>query len=120
MSRPEPSARAALRQGRGETAFAEQWHAEVVAVVEVLVADGRLDPGAWSQALGAELERRAADGAPDSDATYYAAFLAVLEQLLDGQDLAPSAEVERRTEEWRRAYHATPHGQPVRLAGQND
>lgn len=97
------------------TLFAEQWHAEVIAVKELLVAEGRIVEEAWSRALGAEIDRRHAEGAPDTDATYYEAFLAVLERSVEGGDLASRAEIERCEADWRAAYLSTPHGQPVVL-----
>lgn len=108
---------ASRRQRDGQPAFAEQWHAQVTAVVEVLVADGKLDAAEWSQALGAELDRRSAAGAPDTDETYYAAFLHVLETVLDKARMAGAEDVARRESDWRDAYLSTPHGQPVVLRG---
>lgn len=108
---------AARRQRDGQSAFAEQWHAQVTAVVEVLVAEGKLDAAAWSQALGAELDRRSAEGAPDTDETYYTAFLTVLETVLDKARMAGAEDVDRRESDWRNAYLSTPHGQPVVLRG---
>lgn len=86
-------------------------------MVEVLVADGKLDAAEWSQALGAEIDRRSAEGTPDTDETYYAAFLCVLERMLDTADMADIADVDRRETDWRDAYLSTPHGQPVVLKG---
>ena len=108
---------AARRERAGQPAFAEQWHAQVTAVVEVLVADGKLDAAEWSRALGAELDRRSAEGAPDTDETYYAAFLNVLERMLDEARMAGTEDVTRRESDWRQAYLCTPHGQPVALKG---
>ena len=95
--------------------FAEQWHAQVIAVVELLVAQGRIASGDWSNALGAELQRREEMGAPDTDANYYEAYLAVLEQVLVERQLATANEVDEREADWREAYLGTPHGQPVAL-----
>ena len=97
--------------------FAEQWHAEVVALVEVLVTEGKLDATDWSSALGAELDKRATEGAPDDDVTYYQAFLATLERLLASAEAVTKSDVDRRMEDWRRAYLNTPHGHPVVLEG---
>ncbi len=97
--------------------FQEQWHAQAVALVELLVADRKLDAEAWSRALGAELDRRAAEGAPDTDETYYSAFLKVLETTLDEARIAQATDVDQRKTDWRDAYLSTPHGQPVILKG---
>lgn len=95
--------------------FAEQWHAEAIAVMELLIAAGRISPEDWSHALGTEIDRRHAAGAPDTDETYYAAFLTVLEQSVEGGALASSAEIDKCEADWRAAYLSTPHGQPVVL-----
>ena len=84
-------------------------------MAELLVAEGKIDPGGWSKALGAELDRREARGEPDDEATYYAAVLATLERVLAAGEVAPKADVDRRSDDWRQAYLSTPHGQPVAL-----
>jgi len=117
LSRLRPY-RAARRIRDCEAVFAEQWHAQVIAVVELLVADGKIDADDWSRALGAELDRRATEGAPDTDDNYYEAYLSVLESTLDKAQLASGAEVDRRESDWREAYLGTPHGQPVVLKDQ--
>ena len=117
MNRPRPN-RAVLRHEDGETAFIEQWHAQVIAVVELLVADGRIAAEEWSRALGAELDRRAAESAPDTDDNYYEAFLSVLEKTLDKELIARVADVDQRESDWREAYLSTPHGRPVVLKDQ--
>jgi hypothetical protein len=114
LSPPEADC-VSLRHRGGETSFAEQWHAQVTAVVELLIADRKLDPEEWSQALGAELDRLTAEGAPDTDDTYYTAFLGVLENTLDKKRIAHASEVDRREIDWREAYLSTPHGRPVIL-----
>ncbi|GGD78679.1 hypothetical protein [Rhizobium anhuiense] len=116
MTRPEIS-RASLRSRDRNPAFQEQWHAQVVAIVELLLASGKLDPEDWSQTLGAELEKRARAGETDDDATYYGAFKAALELVLDRTGIASYSEVDRRESAWRQAYLSTPHGRPVTLPG---
>ena len=116
MTRPEIS-RACLRSRDRNPAFQEQWHAQVVAIVELLLASGKLDPEDWSQTRGAELEKRARAGETDDDATYYGAFKAALELVLDRTGIASYSEVDRRESAWRQAYLSTPHGRPVTLPG---
>jgi nitrile hydratase accessory protein len=101
----------------GEPVFREQWHAEVIAVVELLVAAGRLNPRDWSETLGAELDKRSHNGEPDDESTYYETFLAALESVLNRDGFASYSEVDRRENDWRLAYLNTPHGQPVELSG---
>lgn len=104
-----------LRDSDGRPAFREQWHAEAVAVVEVLISQGAISPDDWSRTLGAERERHAAAGGPDGEAAYYEAYLSALETILSKSGLAPREDVDRRTGDWRDAYLATPHGKPVKL-----
>ncbi len=89
-------------------------------MVELLIADGKIEAEDWSQTLGAELDRRATDTAMDPDAIYYGAFLSALEQILDKSQFAPRAEVDKRQQDWRNAYMTTPHGKPVALGPQAD
>jgi hypothetical protein len=116
LNRREPVCRP-LRQSNGEPVFAEAWHAQAIALVEMLIAEGRIEAGEWSQTLGAEVDRRANDatGDKDTDATYYGAVLSALELVLDRNRLAMHDEVDRREQDWRNAYLATPHGKPVVL-----
>ena len=104
-----------LRYRDGQPVFQEQWHAQVIAVVELLLAEGRITPSVWSETLGAELDKRSRDGEPDSDATYYGAFLSALESILDQYGIALRSEVDNRESDWRHAYLSTPHGKPVAL-----
>ncbi len=104
-----------LRYRDGQPVFLEQWHAQVIALVEVLVSEGAIAPSEWSKTLGAELDKRSENGDPDDDATYYGAFLAALEGIVSNAGLASRTEVNQREKDWRCAYLSTPHGQPVIL-----
>jgi nitrile hydratase accessory protein len=99
-----------------EPAFEEPWQAEVLGVAFTLAERGAFSRAEWSDALGAALARAAGAGAPDTQATYYAAALEALESLLASSGAVSSATLAERTEAWRRAYLATPHGQPVALS----
>jgi hypothetical protein len=114
LNRSEIS-RSARRHRDGEPVFSEQWHAQVIAMVELLVADGKIDAEEWSRTLGAELDRSVTGTDTDADATYYSAFLRALEQVLHKSQFALPAEVDRRQQDWRNAYLNTPHGKPVAL-----
>jgi nitrile hydratase accessory protein len=94
--------------------FAEPWQAEVLAIAYTLSTRGVFTPGRWSAALGAELRRREAAGAPDTMATYYEAALTALETLAAAAGIGAGT-LDARVEAWRDAYLATPHGQPVEL-----
>lgn len=108
-----------LARTDGAPAFDEPWQAEVLAVAFALTERGLFSRSEWSDTLGAELSAAASRGAPDTQATYYAAALAALERLLaDRSDVGADA-LSARTEQWRRAYLNTPHGQPVELSAGN-
>ncbi|MFQ5624464.1 MAG: nitrile hydratase accessory protein [Paracoccaceae bacterium] len=95
--------------------FAEPWQAQVLAMADALVRAGCFSPAEWSDALGSELKRAEAAGAPDTTETYYEAALKALEGLAGTHAGISGAEMSDRREAWERAYRRTPHGQPVRL-----
>jgi nitrile hydratase accessory protein len=104
-----------LLRDDGEPAFEEPWQAHVLAIASALAEGKAFTPGQWSEALGAELRRCASRGDPDSRETYYAAAVSALEKLLDRAGSVSREALDRRTEQWRRAYLHTPHGLPVEL-----
>lgn len=95
--------------------FDEPWQAEILAIVDALVAKGMVTPVQWSETLGRELSEAEKRGEPDNMATYYAAALQALETLLGDVDGLSSADITDRRNAWANAYRATPHGQPVIL-----
>jgi nitrile hydratase accessory protein len=97
--------------------FDEPWQAQVLAIADALSKVGAFTPSQWSEALGEELRRAEAGGAPDNATTYYEAALIALERLLVGGGLATSEALANRRADWIRAYLATPHGQAVELGG---
>jgi nitrile hydratase accessory protein len=116
LSPPEAPKIAPLARQGGEPAFAEPWQAEVLALAFALSERGVFSAAKWSATLGKELRRAEAQGAPDDHETYYAAALAALEQLVAAAGGVSAEALDLRTQEWRRAYLETPHGQPVELA----
>lgn len=107
---------APLRSRDGDPLFAEPWQAQAVALASALVEQGRFTATRWSEALGAELRRAAAAGAPDDTATYYQCVLTTLETLSAEHTLTDAAELAQRKAQWIHAYEHTPHGQPVKLS----
>ena len=105
-----------LPPGIDEPVFAEPWQAEVLALTFALSERGVFSAAEWSATLGKELRRAEARGAPDDGETYYTAALAALEALVALSASVSAKALALRTEEWRRAYLETPHGQPVELA----
>lgn len=119
--RPNETPRADERPGLAEPraderpGFAEPWQAQLLAMVDQLSRRGVFTAAAWSEALGAALRRAADSGAPDTPDTYYGAVLETLESLLAAGGAVTTGSLAERREAWRRAYLATPHGQPVEL-----
>jgi nitrile hydratase accessory protein len=99
----------------GEPAFEEAWQAQVLAIAFALSERNAFTPGQWSQALGAELRKRALKGDPDTRETYYLAALSALENLVGRTGFISREALDYRTEQWRQAHLHTPHGQPVDL-----
>ncbi|MAN80819.1 MAG: nitrile hydratase accessory protein [Rhodospirillaceae bacterium] len=104
----------ALKQEDGP-AFCEPWQAQAFALANALIDKGVFTADEWANTLGAEIKRAQAAGDPDTGETYYNHWLAALERLCAEKGLALGDEVSDRAEEWRNAYLATPHGQPVAL-----
>ena len=99
----------------GEPVFDEPWQAQVLAMVDTLIANGTIEATAWSDSLGNELKKAQRLGASDDITTYYEAVLQALEQLLDRNTDISGSEVSNKRDAWEQAYLATPHGQPVKL-----
>lgn len=109
---PDPSP---FIRDEAEPVFDEPWQAQVLGLASVLVERGIIPSALWSQTLGRELRHAEAAGKPDDHHTYYDSVLAAVEKL--GATLGGMTHdaLDTRTEEWRRAYINTPHGQPVEL-----
>lgn len=95
--------------------FAEPWQAQAFALTVQLSAQGLFTWAEWAETLGAEI--RAAGDAGDADLgdTYYTHWMRALERLSLEKSLVTPKAMESRTDDWRRAYQNTPHGQPVEL-----
>ena len=116
MRPPEQPSFTPLAKGNDGPVFDEPWQVQVLALAFALADAGLFTPAQWSDALGAQLRAAGNNGAADNQATYYAAALAALEQLLAQSGGPDAAALADRVETWRRAYLNTPHGQPVELA----
>jgi Nitrile hydratase beta subunit len=103
-----------LKAKDGEPAFGEAWHAQTLALADLLVKRGVVSPTRWAETLGAEIE--ALKAGPDDRETYFRAVLAGLERVLAEIGGVTRAELDAREQQWERAYLATPHGKPVELA----
>ena len=95
--------------------FNEAWHAQVLAIADAMVHAGHFSSGHWAIALGTALRTAEADGAPDTEETYYSAALEALEMLSHTETKISAADLAERKHAWEEAYHRTPHGKPVVL-----
>ena len=111
MNRPKLSF---LKAKDAEPVFGEPWHAQTLALADLLVKSGAISSARWAETLGAEIQALNAD--PDDRETYYRAVLAALERLLAENGDVTATELEEREHQWERAYLRTPHGKPVDLA----
>ncbi|MGH6906960.1 MAG: nitrile hydratase accessory protein [Aestuariivirga sp.] len=95
--------------------FDEPWQAQVLAMADAMVRAGHFSSAQWTLALGAALCSAEAEGAPDSDETYYTAVLVALETLSEAKTEISAADLAERKHAWEDAYLKTPHGKPVVL-----
>ena len=95
-----------LPPGMDEPVFAEPWQASAFAMTVALNERGAFTWAEWAEMLGAELK---------SGDDYYDCWLRALEKLLIVKGAASAEEISNTAEAWRRAAHATPHGQPILL-----
>ena len=91
--------------------FAEPWQAQAFALTLKLHEHGAFTWPEWAQALSVELAR----DPQDDGSRYYEHWVAALESLVTGRNLAASAELDARKDAWKDAYLRTPHGHPVEL-----
>lgn len=113
MNRPEAGS-GFLKAKDGEPVFGEPWHAETLALADLLVKSGVISSARWAETLGDEI--KALNAEPHDRETYYRAVLAALERLLAENGSVSPAELLEREHQWERAYLRTPHGKPVELA----
>jgi nitrile hydratase accessory protein len=111
LSGPDLAALPRLPRDAEGPVFAEPWQAQAFALTLKLHEGGAFTWPEWAQALSAEL---ATD--PGDDGTrYYDHWVAALEGLVTGRNLAAPAELSARKDAWEAAYLRTPHGKPVEL-----
>jgi nitrile hydratase accessory protein len=92
--------------------FAAPWEASAFAMVLALYRAGRFEWREWVELLSAEI----ATAEPDpTGALYYERWTAALEKLLGRLGLLTDDVIGARSNAWRAAYLATPHGQEVLL-----
>jgi nitrile hydratase accessory protein len=112
LNRPELGS-GFLKAKDGEPVFGEPWHAQMLALADLLVKSGAISSARWADGLGAEI--KALNAEPDDRETYFRAVLAALERLLAENGNVTATELDERQEQWERAYLRTSHGKPVEL-----
>jgi hypothetical protein len=96
--------------------FEEPWHAQVLAIADVMVTNGQFTAVQWAETLGDTLRATTVNGLPDTPQTYYEAALQALETLTSQETPIDPTSLSERKDQWARAYLATPHGKPVLLS----
>ncbi len=115
MNRPELLS-GHLKKRDGDPIFGEPWHAQALAMADLLIKAGTISAAQWAETLGREIVDARIAGKPDDAETFYGAVLSSLEQLLAAGQNVSHAELATRRDEWRHAYESTPHGLPVELS----
>ena len=103
--------------GDDRSPFEEPWQGEAFALVLSLQRCGHFGVHEWTEALAHQV---AADRESGATRTYHHQWLAALEALLAAKALVGEAERDARKNAWREAYLATPHGQTVELAREQE
>jgi nitrile hydratase accessory protein len=100
--------------------FKAPWEAAAFSMVVALHAADVFSWKEWAEQLSEEILKAQQQGDPDLGDTYYSHWLQALEQLLLKKQVTNEPEVVARVDRWRRAYLATPHGQPIELTNASD
>ncbi len=95
--------------------FREPWEAQAFAMTLALHERGLFTWPEWAAALSREIKRAQAAGDPDTGETYYAHWLAALEQLVQEKGVASAETLHRTKHAWEHACDRTPHGEPIEL-----
>jgi nitrile hydratase accessory protein len=96
--------------------FNQPWEAKAFALAVRLSEAGCFTWPEWVKIFSQEIDAAEERGDPDLGDTYYQHWVNALERICAEKGLIGSAEMQRRTATWRRAYLNTPHGQPVELS----
>lgn len=99
--------------------FAAPWEAHAFAMVVTLHEKGLFTWPEWAAALAAEIKAAQAAGDRDTGETYYAHWLAALEQLLAAKNVTTADALVRYRNAWDAAAHRTPHGAPIELRAED-
>ncbi|WP_270729534.1 nitrile hydratase accessory protein [Shimia sp. Alg240-R146] len=101
---------------RPEPAFEAPWHAQVFALTVAMNEAGHFNWAEWAEIFGATLKEHGLAKELDGGEDYFTAWLAALETMLRGRDLAQPEAIEATRDAWEQAFLSTPHGDPVKLS----
>jgi nitrile hydratase accessory protein len=110
----------ALPRDEGGPVFQEPWEAHAFALAVRLSESGCFSWSEWAAILGQEIRVAQERGDPDLGHSYYHHWLNALERLCAEKGLVSGTDLNRRKQQWRRAYLHTPHGQPIELSAAGD
>jgi len=113
LSEPDFDPRTSVPNIDGEPTFGAPWQAQAFAIVVQLHERGLFTWTEWAQTLSAELASDKSTAA-DND-RYYRHWLAAAEKIMASKGIVPTGLLKEREEQWHRAAHATPHGEPIEL-----
>ena len=105
-----------LPRDDGGPVFTEPWEAQAFALAVELNQQGLFTWKEWAAALADEIQRARQAGGLDLGDTYYQHWTRALARMVAAKGVVAPNELKDRAERWRRAYLATPHGQPVELS----
>ncbi len=97
--------------------FNAPWEAEAFAMTLALYEKGVFTWPQWAEVLADEIAQAQSNGDPDLGDTYYQHWLAALERIVVQKGIADDRQLKRLYNDWNKAAHATPHGQPIVLPG---
>ena len=95
--------------------FYEPWEAHTFAIAVKLSEKGLLKWSEWSDLLAVEIKKAKEEGNPDFGNTFYQFWLSALETILIENNILDNCDIKLKTEQWRKAFQSTPHGNPVKL-----
>ena len=95
--------------------FSAPWEAQAFAMTLALYQRGVFTWPEWAAALASRISKAQSAGDADLGDTYYAHWLAALEDIVGGKGVATPGELERYQHAWEHAAQRTPHGQPIEL-----
>ncbi|WP_412050605.1 nitrile hydratase accessory protein [Hoeflea sp. Naph1] len=96
--------------------FEAPWQAQTFACTMELSKRGYFAWSDWVSRFSQEIKTKPQRDGETVNEAYHRQWLSALEALLLSHDLCSSEEIANREEDWRKAYHNTPHGLPIELS----